>query len=75
MKLNISRNGDGEREGEISGGHGIVLLFTRYNGCVLLLALTWVLEVEQLKVEMDPWLHVVLGVAVPFLVGRSASYH
>lgn len=58
-----------ERERErFSVGRGMVLLFiillffTRFNLCVSLLALTWgMLEVEQLKVEMDPWLCVVLG--------------
>lgn len=40
----------------------LLLFFTRFNLCVSLLALTWgMLEVEQLKVEMDPWLCVVLG--------------
>ena len=54
-----------ERERHTLGGMAwfyFLLLFTRFNLCVSLLALTWgMLEVEQLKVEMDPWLCVVLG--------------
>ena len=61
----MRRASERERERHTLGAMAwfyFLLLFTRFNLCVSLLALTWgMLEVEQLKVEMDPWLCVVLG--------------